>query len=194
MPEERPLRILALDVAFTHTGVAVLQFDAGTWRPVHTSCLVTKPEAKKRRIYETDDKVRRVKIICKGLAAALADYTPTLIAAELPSSGGKSANAHASMGMAIAVVTCVSELGGVPLRNYNWDDIKLKVADKRNASKKEIQEAIVAQWPCLGDEYASKKSKTGYTGDFEHIADAIGAGLCAMDSDVVEALIRARTA
>ena len=198
MPKERPLRILALDVAFTHLGAAVLEYDQAHstgWGHVNTTCLVTKPEAKKRRIYETDDKVRRVRILCTGLAALIKEGDPLLVSAELPSSGGKSASAHASMGIAISVVTCVTELFGVPLRSYSWDDIKLKVANKKTASKKEIQDAIVGARPDLGVQYKStnKKSKTGYPCNFEHIADAIGAGMCAFDSDVVEALVRART-
>lgn len=195
MPKERPLRILALDVGFTHTGIAVMTFnDDGppVWNISTTACIVTKPEAKKRRIYETDDKVRRVKIICTGLQEAVERWSPHLIAAELPSSGGKSAAAHASMGMAITAVTCVSQLCNVPLRSYNWDDIKLKATGKRTASKKEVQDAIVKVWPHLGEEHVSAKSNTGYTGDFEHIADAIGAGLCSLESDVVEALVLAR--
>jgi Holliday junction resolvasome RuvABC endonuclease subunit len=196
--QNRHLRIIALDVAFTHLGASVLEYDTASstnWDVLSTTCLVTKPEAKKRHSYETDDKVRRVRILCKGLATLIEEWEPLLVAAELPSSGGKSAAAHASMGIAISVVTCVTELLDIPMRSYNWDDIKLKVTGKKTAGKKEIQEAIVKLYPALGVEHKStrKDSKTGYTGNFEHIADSIGAAMCAMDSDVVEALIRARS-
>jgi Holliday junction resolvasome RuvABC endonuclease subunit len=187
--QEKPLRILALDVGFTHTGMAVLTFENPDWVISHTACAVTSPEAKKRRIYETDDKIRRVKIICNALSAEIEEWSPELIAAEMPSSGGKSARAHASMGISIAVVTCISELTQVPLRSYTWDDIKIKVTGSKTAGKAAIQARITTLWPQLGAQYASKKSQTGYTGDFEHIADAIGAGMCALTSDVVAALV-----
>lgn len=187
------LRILALDVAFTHTGVAVLEYNKETkaWDIAYTTCIVTKKETKKRKTYETDDKVRRVRIICRELAAVIKEWQPILISAELPSSGGQSAAAHASMGMAIAVVTCVAELLDIPLRSYTWDDIKLMATNKNSAGKALVQAAIVERWPNLAEEYASSRSKTKYTGNFEHIADAIGAGLCSLDSDVIQAVIQA---
>jgi Holliday junction resolvasome RuvABC endonuclease subunit len=169
--------------------MAVLEHNDEDWQPVFTTCIVTKPEAKRRRIFETDDKVRRVRIICDQLSTAIKEWDPQLIAAELPSSGGKSARAHASMGMAIAVVTCTADLLDKPLRAYNWDDIKIKVVNHRSASKKEIQDAIVHRWPGLGEEYHSEKARDGYTGNFEHIADALGAGLCAIDSEIMQTLI-----
>ena len=98
------------------------------------------------------------------------------------------------MGIAITVVTCCTELCGIPLRGYTWDDIKVKVSGIKSASKKMIQDAIVRIHPEYGTKHKSndKRSKTGYTGNFEHIADAYGAGMCALDSDVVEALVAAR--
>lgn len=190
-PEEK-LRILALDVAFTHTGVVILEYKKQNWTPVYTECIVTKPEAKRRHTYETDDKVRRVRIISESLNRIINQWQPQLIAAELPISGGKSAKAHTSMGMAIAVVTCAASLLNKPLRNYNWDDIKIKLTGKRSASKREIQEAVVRRWPDLGNKYRSERSCTGYTGNFEHIADAVGAGMCAVDSETIQTLIQFR--
>jgi len=185
-------RILALDVAFCHTGVAILERKRQRWSVLHTECISTEKESRKRRIYETDDKLRRATMIFGRLYHLVQDYKPQLIAAELPVSGGKSAAAHASMGMAIAIIAALGFATGVPIRNYNWDEIKLAACDMKTAGKLQVQNAIAGMFPEIAEAYGSKKSNSGFTGDFEHIADALGAGLCSLESDVVLALLTQR--
>ena len=184
------IRIVAIDAAFTHTGVVGFEYQPPGWRPILADCIVTEKETEKHRSYETDDKYRRVRLIFTALREAVANIHPQLIAAELPVSGGKSASAHASMGIAIAIIACLEVSSGVPVRAYNWDQVKLVLTSDRNASKAQVQNAVAAKYPELTKRYRSSRSALGYTGEFEHVADAVGVAHCAINSDVIQALIK----
>jgi len=187
------LRVMSLDAGFCNTGVVITQFrpEDGLWfMPTPPLCISTQKESERRHIYATDDKLRRVKDIYRPLKALVRQYTPSLIVAELPLSGGKSAAAHASMAMAITISGCLSEEYDIPLRNYNWDDIKLAATGARSAGKLEVQQAIARQFPEVALQFVNQRKKSGYRDEFEHVADACGAWLCSQTSDVVAALIK----
>lgn len=193
------LTVISLDAGFCNTGVVVTSYqpsvgppinEPGRWKVESYSCITTEKESERRHIYATDDKVRRVREIYGPLRILMGSWAPSLIVAELPLSGGKSAAAHASMAMAITICACLSEEFGVPLRNYNWDDIKLAATNGRNAGKAEVQNAIARLYPEIALSYINPRKKTGYRDDFEHIADALGAWLCAKECDVVKALVK----
>ena len=201
MPD-KVLTVISLDAGFCNTGVVVTQYRPPSnttpgdmnlpacWVVVHHSCITTAKESERRHIYATDDKVRRVREIYGPLRELMRSYSPSLIVAELPLSGGKSAAAHASMAMAITICACLSEEFLAPLRNYNWDDIKLAATNSRNAGKVEVQSAIARLYPDVARAYINPRKKTGYMDDMEHVSDALGAWLCARDCDVVKALIK----
>jgi len=60
MAKKPAIRILALDVAFCNTGAVLMERTGERWRVVHTECISTAKESRKRRIYETDDKLLAV--------------------------------------------------------------------------------------------------------------------------------------
>ena len=97
--------------------------------------------------------------------------------AELPTSGGKSANAVASMAIAQTVCGAVAAYEDLP---YEWVtpmENKKMLAGKKNASKSEMEEAALKLYPHLRADYTHQKGQYKGTikGEFEHIADAIGA-------------------
>jgi len=187
------LRVMSLDAGLCNTGVVITQFEplADRWfLPTTPHCVSTQKESERRRIYATDDKVRRVQFIYRALRSEVLHWQPSLLVAELPLSGGKSASAHASMAIAIAICSCLSVEFALPLRNYNWDDVKLAATGARNAGKIEVQRAIARRYPETAASFVNPKKKSGYRDDFEHIADALGAWLCAQQSDVVVALMK----
>lgn len=187
------LRVMSLDAGLCNTGVVITQFrpQVGQWFLVTTPvCISTEKESERRHIYATDDKVRRVKDIYGPLRALVKRWEPSLLVAELPLSGGKSAAAHASMAMAITICACLSVEFDLPLRNYNWDDIKLAATGVRSAGKLDVQRAIAGLFPAAAAMFVNPKKKSGYRDEFEHIADALGAWLAAVNSDVVVALIK----
>lgn len=176
-------RVLALDVSLQHTGVALVEGHPP--EIIEAYCIVTKKEAKKRKIYVTDDQVRRIRQITKRLDETIWRYRPALIVAELPTGGAQSASAAAGMGIAKAVVATVAQMSRLPLLVISPTDVKLAATGKKTASKAEVQAAIVRRWPGLGERFASKRSATGYTGQFEHIADALGALIAAEDHELM---------
>lgn len=187
------LRVMSLDAGFCNTGVVITQFrpDDGQWFLATTPvCISTQKESERRHIYATDDKVRRVKDIYGPLRALVRQWEPSLLVAELPLSGGKSAAAHASMAMAITICACLSVEFDLPLRNYNWDDIKLAATGARSAGKLDVQQAIARRFPEAAAQFVNQRKKSGYRDEFEHVADACGAWLCSQTSDVVAALIK----
>jgi Holliday junction resolvasome RuvABC endonuclease subunit len=185
---------MSLDAGFCNTGVVITQFRPadGQWFLATTPvCISTQKESERRHIYATDDKVRRVKDIYGPLRALVRQWEPSLLVAELPLSGGKSAAAHASMAMAITICACLSVEFDLPLRNYNWDDIKLAATGARSAGKLDVQQAIARRFPEAAAQFINPRKKSGYRDEFEHVADAYGAWLAAANgSDVVAALIK----
>lgn len=187
------VNVMALDSGLANTGLVVAGIDRqGNIVILHAECLCTEREAKARRIYVTDDYVRRVTDIARAINANLKKYKPVLIVAELPVSGGKSASAHFGMGVAVTLAATIAELSGVPMRNYCWDDGKFKMTGRKSAGKDDVQTAVLAKYPVLKTEkydFINKRTQKP-TGKFEHVADAIAVLECGVDSDVIKALIR----
>ena len=182
-------RICGLDVSLNNTGVVVME--GNPWQIIHTQCISTKPEHKKRRIYKTDDTIRRIKYIVGELTTIMDTYSPKIIVAELPVGGGQSASAVEAMAISKAVIATFSLMykgQGLPLLAVNPMDIKKKIGGRKDASKDDIQAKIVEAFPNLRAEWESTRSKSGFLGTFEHVADSIGAVLVSEDDDMLKLL------
>jgi Holliday junction resolvasome RuvABC endonuclease subunit len=149
------------------------------WRVVDKGIIKTKPMTNKMKIYKSNDDARRIREIFEVLSAKVKEYDIQLTVSESPSGGGKSASAVKGMAFATAIVACLAEAHDLALLMIQARESKKRMCGKATASKEEMQKAVAAIYPELGKEFASAKSKSGYTGDFEDIADAISAVITA---------------
>lgn len=180
--------ILALDVAFANTGFVVFERCAGKWVPSEHGIIKTAKETKKRNMYTADDTDRRIRVICSKLDSLYEKWQPNLAVAELPTGGGKSSSSVKAMAIGASVVTSFTFFRGIPLHNVRPDDVKLATTGTRSASKLHIENVIETLYPAVADKYRSTKSRSGWSGEFEHVADAIGAFLAAESSPMVRML------
>jgi len=129
--------ILACDPSFTGWGYAVMRGDA-----VHESgCIRTIPEAKKRRIREGDDRVRRTSEIIQVLLTLIKSHNIALIVSELPH-GSQNAKAAIMMGVVVGIVQTLSDTLKIPVEWYSENDAKKALLGKISAAKQEVINAI----------------------------------------------------
>jgi len=171
------MSILAIDPGFRHTGYAVIGFKAGKPVILKHGCINTEKATKRTKVRVADDTVRCVQEIVRALSGLIRDNAVRGIVAELPTGGGKSANANKSMGIATAVCGAVAVFHELPAEWVTPSEIKKALTNKRNASKDEVQRAILDEFPGLKDTYIHAKGqyKGKIRNDFEHVADAVGA-------------------
>jgi Holliday junction resolvasome RuvABC endonuclease subunit len=180
--------ILGIDPSLTGCGWSVMKKEGRLWKVIDKGIIKTAPETKKKRIYKADDDARRIREIFDTLSEVVDKYDIPLAVSESPSGGGKSASAVKGMAFATAIVACLASAHDLALVMVTAQASKKYNCGKSTASKEEMQNAIVKLYPDLGVEFKSNKSKSGFLGDFEDIADSICAVLaCQQEPSVIMA-------
>lgn len=129
--------ILACDPSFTAWGYAVVWDE----KVLSTGCIKTSPEAKKRRIREGDDRVRRTQEIVLELLKVIKESKVNLILSELPH-GSQNAKAAVMIGIVVGIIQALSDALEIPVEWYSENDAKKAVLGRITASKAEMIEAI----------------------------------------------------
>ncbi|KKL12594.1 hypothetical protein LCGC14_2534190 [marine sediment metagenome] len=129
--------ILACDPSYTAWGWAAVEGH----QVKSAGVIVTQPEAKKRRIREGDDFVRRTNNIIKELKQIIDKYHVTYIVAELPH-GSQNAKAAKMMGAVPGILESFNVIENIPVEWYSEADAKKALLGRISASKKEVINAI----------------------------------------------------
>jgi Holliday junction resolvasome RuvABC endonuclease subunit len=169
--------VLALDPSFRNTGYAIFEIVDITERILEVGVIKTEKSDKKRKVRASDQRVEQIQVLVNSLRSIINKYKPKLIVAELPTSGGKSAHAISSMAIAQTVCGAVAAYEDLP---YEWvtpTENKKALTGAKNASKEDMMNAALKLYPQLKADYTHTKGqyKGKIRGEFEHIADAIGA-------------------
>jgi len=130
-------KVLTCDPSFTAWGWAVLEGHL----VVDHGCIRTEPEAKKRKIREGDDRVRRTAELVRELLKIIQRYKVSFIVSELPH-GSQNAKAAVMMGVVVGVVQGISICMDVPVEWYSENDAKKALLNRKSISKREVIEAI----------------------------------------------------
>jgi len=166
-----PIKILGMDPAFRNFGMAKANINPKTliYLPYDLKLIQTEKNAENKSVAE--DVIRRVKYI-RSISEDYCAGTDICIA-EIPTGGGKSANAIKAMSYA-TVLSVIDHK--IPLIHVTPREVKLATVGKATATKEEMIEWAYSKWPDLN--WPKKKSKGGLelvTGKCEHLADAIAA-------------------
>jgi len=129
--------VLTCDPSFTAWGWVVMSGDT----ILSAGCIKTAPEAKKRRIREGDDRVRRTSEIIKVLLSLIEKYDIQFIVCELPH-GSQNAKAAVMIGIVVGVVQAISDSLDIPVEWFSENDAKKNLLGKISASKSEVIDAI----------------------------------------------------
>lgn len=168
--------VLGLDVGLAALGWAVVDLSADGERVVDLGTVTTAKSSKRRGVRVADDDVRRCRELAAFLLGVIDRHDVVAIAAELPH-GSKGARAAAALGMAKAILASVAEARGLPIAACSPVELKQATAGSGSASKADVQAALVARFGPL--EWPKRKA------DVEHAADALGAVVACLDSDVL---------
>jgi len=134
--EQHPT-VLACDPSFTAWGWVVLQ----NHTVIDSGCIKTSPEAKKRRIRQGDDRVRRTSEIIVSLMEIIGEHKISFIVSELPH-GSQNAKAAIMMGVVVGILQAISELWDIPIEWYSENDAKKALLGRISSSKAQVIEAI----------------------------------------------------
>jgi len=158
-------RILACDPSLTAWGWVVLEGHI----PQASGVIVTKPEAKKRRIRVGDDDVRRVGELITQLVKVIEKYNVTFIVTELPH-GSQSSRGAITIGIVLGVLQSFNILQNIPVEWFSEQDAKKALLGRISATKQQVIDAVAD----LYEVYWTGKKYVD-----EAVADALAIYYCA---------------
>jgi Holliday junction resolvasome RuvABC endonuclease subunit len=171
-------QILALDVAFTNIGWALIEPYTDGEKIIALGTVENKsdPHQKKRGIRDSDIDMDRMQKLYAGIQRVIDKHRPYAVIGEIPGGGGKSSKSVAGMAKGKCVVAIVTYVNALPAEWTTESEGKMAMTGRKDASKLDMQAAVVKKFPDAGKlAPKSKRSKSGYEGWFEHSADAIAA-------------------
>lgn len=171
--------LISLDVGFAHMGAVV-------W---HKGKIIDVrrfefPKSKNKRVRSASDRIDRASRWTQELYDYMWENSVDAVIGELPTGGSKSMSAAVEMNCATALSGSLCTLMELPCEWCAPNDIKMAMCGKKNATKEEVINAVVA-W--LDGVITVKKNKTStiYTvhtergetsfakTNFDDVADAI---------------------
>ena len=132
------MNILTNDPSFTAWGWAIID-EAD--QVIDSGCIKTAPEAKKKRIRKSDDRINRAGYIIDHLYNLVDAYKVELILTEMPH-GSQNAQAAVMIGIVIGIITTLGFSRDIPVETYSEQDAKKSLLGKKAATKEDIIEAI----------------------------------------------------
>lgn len=130
-------KILACDPSFTAWGWAVFQ----NHTRIDSGCIKTESHAKKLKIRQGDDRIRRITEIYDELLSICLDHRIDLIVSELPH-GSQNAKAAIMMGAVAGILQGFDKLMAIPVEWYSENDAKKALLGRISASKAEVIAAV----------------------------------------------------
>ncbi len=173
--------VLGIDPGFASLGWAAVQLLPGSEKYLALGVIETEKSDKKLRVLSSDDNMRRTREIAVELRRVIEAFGPTVLCLEAMSFARHAAVAN-KIGMARgAVATAALLLGDVPIVEASPQQIKQVLCGCKDASKAEVQTAAIQRFgPGVSDDLARIKKSLR-----EHPADALGAIVACLDSEVV---------
>ena len=169
------MKILSLDQSLATTGYA-LAFNGEVEK---IGIIKTTAEKKKRNIGDMDDKSRRTRFIIEQLQRIIQESEVRAIVCEEYAGFSQSKTAADALATSRTVVVAVSHFFNIPMAFVPACDAKHALTGNMNASKTQMIQAAAAKYPDRFEVYKSTRSRTGFLGTAEHVADAIGIYLAA---------------
>ncbi len=177
--------LIGIDAGFVNTGLVAFNSDL----EIIDFCYIeTKPLGKKSNVYVSTQDIFRIQQIVKEMkefyeSVVSVGEDQVLVSCELSTGGSQGARANRCMGIATGAIVAFLELYGVVVVWPTPGDVKKILTGKRNASKLEVQEAVLRKYKVGGGTRNPK--------GFEHIADAVCAAEWAKTQDAFRYIIGA---
>lgn len=137
--------VLGIDPGFASIGYAVVRLGQ-TLDVVRAGVIRTQKSSAKRNVRASEDNLERAKEIAEEIQGLLRDFDVKLVCAETMSYPRNSA-AAAKMAMCWGVIAAVAHQHGLPVAQATPQEVKKSVTGKKDASKEDVQKAVVALFP-----------------------------------------------
>ena len=176
--------LLSLDVGFANMGWVL--FEGGEI----VDCGVIRTEkTQKRGTRVADDHAYRSIVLATNLDRIISKNAVEGMIGELPSGGAQSARAMAFMNSATTLVAVVGTLKKLPMEWTTPGEVKKALGGHRNASKETMMDSASERFGFRQDGTRFDIPRGGKSfgkGEFEHIADAIGAYVTLSNDNLVK--------
>ena len=160
------MRIAAIDPAFANFGMVKLDLDLDTMKfAIREMELIETDRQVNKVVRQNSDDLRRSRIIVKKFQAFVADCT--IVFAEIPA-GAQSARAALAFGVAVGIMAGCPK----PLIQVQPSETKLATVGTRTASKEEMIEWAMENYPAAAWLTRKSKGKVVAIAKNEHLADA----------------------
>lgn len=203
-----PLRVLGFDPGFASLGYALVELrdPSGLVRPrvVQMGVLETRPSAKKRKVLAADDNLRRLRVVARAVAGLVSGRPPAewrsdnpgqtpslgvspahLVCAETMSFP-RNSSAAAKMALTWGTIMAEVERWNLPFLQASPQEIKLAVTGRRDAEKKDVEDALVKRY----GKNTRKLLRELRDGAHNHAFDALAAITACLDSEEGRMLLR----
>lgn len=166
------INVVGVDPSLRNFGIVKAVLDVETMKIVSIKeMLLVESESntkKQKTVRKNSDDLRRARLLHEGFVEACKDASFAFV--EVPV-GSQSARSMASYGICVGVLAACP----VPLIQVTPAEVKLAMTGIKTATKEEMIEAAVAEFP--GAPWLSRKLKGERVllNDNEHLADAVGA-------------------
>lgn len=168
--------LLAIDPSLTATGLVVLDVGAAGERVLEARCVRTKPDHRKRHLYQADQDGERVDAIARALRELLVAHHPDVIACEAPAGSRRAVSAKA-LGLAYGCVRGVLVGVNAPMPiMVQAHEARVAATSSKAASKRDVVAAMRARYGVPLD---------GPRVEREAIADALAVATAALGSPMV---------
>ena len=174
--------IIGIDAGLANMGYAIL--DVHSNKLIKSGLIQTAKSPPKKNVSECSDIIRRIEEIYKELSSVFEEYKPTYMCIEA-FSYLRSASASAKYISSFSTAVNVALQNGVPILDISSQDVKMKIANKKSASKEDIIQSIEkifkVEWVEKNTEKQTEKIK-------EHQADAIAVAYACKDRNELKLL------
>ncbi len=174
------------DPGLAHFGFASLALHARGEEPLDLGVLKTVKSDAKRKMLTADDNVRRGRELVDALGVSLGDGTRLVCSESFSHPRNSSAAAKLSLSWGIFIAHV--HLRDLPLLQASPQEVKLAVCKTKDASKQDIQDALIARYPgadLLGKLDARKQNTKEHR---EHAFDALATIVTCLNSEIVRML------
>ena len=137
--------ILSLDPGFVATGILVYSVEKD--EIIYLETVETQKSNKKNKLRVADDDYRRLQEIACKIEQIAKKYAPDLVIFEIPHGGARNGRAARAMGLVTGLMAGTMATLNLPTEIYSPADCKKATTGKLNASKSEVERAVLNRFP-----------------------------------------------
>jgi Holliday junction resolvasome RuvABC endonuclease subunit len=166
------IRLMGIDPALRNTGIAIGDYDilTGKLSIFQIELAQTDIGGDGKVVRKSSDDLARGRVIVNEIRKAIALHKPSLAVAEVPG-GTQNARGAFSNGVCCGVLACLT----LPLIEVSPKEVKLAATGDQHATKDQMIQSAVANWPDAGWHMGKVKGKMQLVARNEHMADACAA-------------------